>query len=243
MAASPLMPKATASWLVDNTTLTFDQIAEFCGLHPLEVQALADGEVNAGIMGTNPILNGELSAEEIARCEKTSNAKLKMLKSDLPKPRARAKGPRYTPVTKRAEKPNAVAYLLKRYPELADVQIAKLIGSTKPTVDAIRNKTHPQSNTLKPTDPLSIGLCTAEELEKAVRRAQRRLQREAKAAGKPIPTFGAPADEAAAAPATAPAPTPAPAPEEAPEEAVDANKTPALDDLGTDDEDDARANG
>ena len=238
MAAYPLMPKATASWLVDNTSLTFDQIGEFCGLHPLEVQALADGEVNAGIMGTNPILNGELSAEEIARCEKTSNAKLKMLKSDLPKPRARAKGPRYTPVTKRAEKPNAIVYLLKRYPELADVQIAKLIGSTKPTVEAIRNKAHPQSNTLKPTDPLSIGLCTAEELEKAVRRAQRRVQREAKAAGKPIPTFGAPADEIAAAPA-------APAPQEA-REAADTNKTPALDDLDNldiDDEDDARANG
>lgn len=236
MAAYPLMPKATASWLVDNTTLTFDQIAEFCGLHPLEVQALADGEVNAGIMGTNPILNGELTAEEIARCEKTSNARLKMLKTDLPKPRARAKGPRYTPVTKRAEKPNAIAYLLKRYPELADVQIAKLIGSTKPTVDAIRNKTHPQSSTLKPTDPLSIGLCTGEELEKAVRRAQRRVQREAKAAGKPIPTFGAPVDEAPAA---------APAPQQAPE-ATESNKTPTLDDLddlGIDDEDDARANG
>lgn len=235
--AYPLMPKATASWLVDNTTLTFDQIAEFCGLHPLEVQALADGEVNAGIMGANPVLNGELTAEEIARCEKTSNAKLKMVKTDLPKPRARAKGPRYTPVVKRAEKPNAVLYLLKRYPELADVQIAKLIGSTKPTVESIRNKTHPLMTSLKPTDPLSIGLCTGEELEKAVRRAQRRVQREAKAAGKPIPTFG---EETAAeeTPAFIPAPTPA--------DAADTAKTPALDDLddlGMDDEDDARANG
>lgn len=236
--AYPLMPKATASWLVDNSTLTFDQIAEFCGLHPLEVQALADGEVNAGIMGANPILNGELTTEEIARCEKTSTAKLKMLKNDLPKPRARAKGPRYTPVTKRAEKPNAVLHLLKRYPELADVQIAKLIGSTKPTVDAIRNKTHPLMTTLKATDPLSIGLCTSEELEKAVRRAQRRVQREAKAAGKPIPTFGAPIDD------IAPAAVSAPAPAEAPTE-TDANKTPVLDDLGDldlDDEDE-RANG
>jgi len=176
--AYPLMPKATAAWLVDNTALTFDQIAEFCGLHPLEVQALADGEVNSGIMGTNPILNGELTAEEIARCEKTTNAKLKMMKTDLPKPKARSKGPRYTPVTKRAEKPNAVAYLLKRYPELADVQIAKLVGSTKPTVDAIRNKTHPMMSTIKPTDPLSIGLCTSEELDKAVKKAQRRLERQ-----------------------------------------------------------------
>ncbi|MDE1152913.1 MAG: DUF1013 domain-containing protein [Micavibrio sp.] len=176
--AYPLMPKATAAWLVDNTALTFDQIAEFCGLHPLEVQALADGEVNSGIMGTNPILNGELTAEEIARCEKTTNAKLKMMKTDLPKPKARSKGPRYTPVTKRAEKPNAVAYLLKRYPELADVQIAKLVGSTKPTVDAIRNKTHPMMSSIKPVDPLSIGLCTSEELDKAVKKAQRRIERQ-----------------------------------------------------------------
>jgi len=184
--AYPLMPKATAAWLVDNTTLTFDQIAEFCGLHPLEVQALADGEVNAGIMGANPIQNGELSQEEIERCEKNSNAKLKMLKTDLPKPKPRAKGPRYTPVTKRAEKPNAIAYLIKQYPDLADVQIAKLIGSTKPTVAAIRDKTHPLTSTLKPVEPVSIGLCTAEELEKAVRRAERRVAREAKAAGKTL---------------------------------------------------------
>ncbi|TAL28957.1 MAG: DUF1013 domain-containing protein [Alphaproteobacteria bacterium] len=180
--AYPLMPKATAAWLVDNTALTFDQIADFCGLHPLEVQALADGEVNSGIMGTNPIINGELTPEEIARCEKNVNAKLKMMKTDLPKPRARTKGPRYTPVTKRAEKPNAVAYLLKKYPELADVQIAKLVGSTKPTVDAIRNKTHPSSNTLKPADPVSLGLCTGDELDRAVKKAQRRIERLAKAA-------------------------------------------------------------
>jgi hypothetical protein len=192
--AYPLMPKATAAWLVDNTALTFDQIADFCGLHPLEIQALADGDVNAGIMGANPILNGELTAEEIARCEKTTNARLKMIRTDLPKPRARSKGPRYTPVTKRSEKPNAVAYLLKTYPDLADVQIAKLVGSTKPTVDAIRNKTHASSSTIKPTDPVSLGLCTKDELEKAVRRAERRIVREAKASGKTV----APAEEAPA---------------------------------------------
>lgn len=203
--AYPLMPKATAAWLVDNTALTFDQIAEFCGLHPLEVQALADGEVNSGIMGTSPLMNGELTQEEIDRCEKNTNAKLKMMKNDLPKPRARSKGPRYTPVTKRAEKPNAVAYLLKQYPQLADVQIAKLVGSTKPTVDAIRAKTHPQSSTIKPVDPVSIGLCTAEELEKAVRKATRRVEREAKG-GAPAPTvFGNPfaKKNAAASPADA----------------------------------------
>ena len=186
MAAYPLMPKATASWLVDNTALTFDQIAEFCNLHPLEVQALADGEVNTGIMGTSPILAGELTADEIARCEKSTNARLKMLKNDLPKPRARSKGPRYTPVTKRAEKPNAIFYLLKKHPELADVQIARLVGSTKPTVDTIRNKTYAGMSTLKPVDPVSIGLCTADELEKAVKKAERRTERQTKASAAPV---------------------------------------------------------
>jgi hypothetical protein len=183
--AYPLMPKATAAWLVDNTALTFEQIAEFCNLHPLEVQALADGEVNTGIMGTSPILSGELTAEEIARCEKNTNAKLKMSKSDLPKARARSKGPRYTPVAKRTEKPGAVLFLVRKYPELADVQVARLVGSTKPTVDSIRNKTHVLSQSLKPVDPVSIGLCTGDELGKALKKAQRRVDRLAKAAEAP----------------------------------------------------------
>lgn len=182
--AYPLMPKATAVWLVDNTALTFDQIADFCGLHPLEIQALADGDVTAGIMGTSPILAGELTAEEIARCEKNTNARLKLFKSDLPKPRARSKGPRYTPVNKRQEKPNAISFLLKTFPQLADVQIAKLIGSTKPTIEAIRNKTHPLNATIKPADPVIIGLCSADELEKALKRANRRIEREQ--GGKPV---------------------------------------------------------
>jgi hypothetical protein len=192
--ALPLMPKATAAWLVDNTTLTFDQIADFCGLHPLEVQALADGDVATGIMGMNPIHNGELTADEITRCEKNTNARLKGVKTNLPKPRARSKGPRYTPVTKRAEKPNAVAFLVKKYPDLADVQIARLVGSTKPTVAAIRARTHPMSTTLKPADPVMLGLCTADELDKAVKKAQRRIER----GGSPVPQ-GFAAQHAAAA--------------------------------------------
>jgi hypothetical protein len=206
--AAPLMPKATAAWLVDNTTLTFDQIAEFCGLHPLEVQALADGDVSSGIMGMNPVHNGELTAEEISRCEKNSNARLKMLKTTLPKPRARSKGPRYTPVTKRAEKPNAVSYLIKKYPDLADVQIARLVGSTKPTVAAIRNKTHPATSTLKPADPVLVGLCTADELEKAVKKAQRRLER-----GAPAPQGFAASNNIGAESAQAGAPAEEPAPQ------------------------------
>lgn len=191
--SSPLMPKATAAWLVDNTALTFEQIAEFCNLHPLEVQALADGEVNTGIMGMNPVLSGELTAEEIARCEKNTTTRLKALKTGLPKPRARSKGPRYTPVSKRGEKPGAVLYLLKKYPELADVQVAKLVGSTKPTVDSIRNKTHVAMQTLKPVDPVTLGLCTADELEKALKKARRRLEREGKS---PVPTEGVDIDAA-----------------------------------------------
>lgn len=174
--ATPLMPKATAAWLVDNTALTFDQIADFCGLHVLEVQHLADEDLHSGMKGVSPIMNGELTAEEISRCEKNAKALLKAMKSSLPKPRARAKGPRYTPVTKRAEKPNAVAFLIKKYPELADVQVARLAGSTKPTVDSIRNRTHPLSNTLKPADPVSLGLCTADELDKALKKARRRTE-------------------------------------------------------------------
>lgn len=195
MANYPLMPKATAAWLVDNTALTFEQIAEFCNLHPLEIQALADGEVNAGIMGTSPILSGELTVEEIARCEKNTQARLKMTKNDLPKPRARSKGPRYTPVTKRSEKPNAIFHLLRKHPELLDVQVARLVGSTKTTVDAIRNKTYTALATLKAIDPVSIGLCTADELEKAVKKAERRIEREAKKAGKPVAAAVAPVSE------------------------------------------------
>jgi hypothetical protein len=197
--ATPLMPKATAAWLVDNTTLTFDQIADFCGLHQLEVQALADGDVASGIMGMNPVHHGELTAEEIARCERTSTARLKMVKTSLPKPRARSKGPRYTPVTKRVEKPGAVAFLLKKYPDLADVQIARLIGSTKPTVAAIRDKSHPLSATLKQADPVMAGLCTAEELDKAVKKAQRRIARENPAVAAPAP---ASSEDAPSTPAT-----------------------------------------
>lgn len=188
------MPKAVAVWLVENTTLTFDQIGEFCGLHALEIQGIADGEVAANIVGQSPIVSGELTAEEVARCEANSRARLKMSKSDLPAPKARAKGPRYTPVTKRAEKPDAIAYLIKNYPELADSQIAKLIGTTKPTIAAIRDRTHPNSSNLKPRSPVEIGLCKAEELEKALGRARRAAERKAKAAGVQTPA----AEEAAA---------------------------------------------
>lgn len=166
--ALPLMPKATAVWLVENTALSFQQIATFCGMHELEIQAIADGEVAAGMIGMDPVANGQLTKDEIARCEKDPVAKLKLHKSDIPVPLARAKGPRYTPVSKRADKPDGIAWLLKNHPELTDAQIGKLIGTTKPTIAAVRDKTHWNSPNIKARDPAALGLCTYQELKEAV---------------------------------------------------------------------------
>jgi len=170
----PLMPKATAVWLVDNTKLTFEQIADFCGLHSLEVQAIADGEVAVGMVGLDPVANGQLTKEEIQRCEKDPENRLKLLQVDLPQPVARSKGPRYTPVTKRGDKPDAVAWLLKTHPELSDAQICRLIGTTKPTIQSVRDKTHWNSQNIKPRDPVQLGLCTRRELEEALVQARAR---------------------------------------------------------------------
>lgn len=181
--ATPLMPKATAVWLVENTALTFDQIAEFCVCHKLEIQAIADGEVAIGINGMDPVLSGQLTAEEIKRCEDDPRARLKMVKSDLPQPVVRSKGPRYTPVSKRAEKPDAIAYLVKMYPELMDAQIARLLGTTKDTIAKVRDRSHWNSSNIKPSNPVLSGLCKQSDLDAALKRAQRRVARENKAAG------------------------------------------------------------
>lgn len=173
----PLMPKATAMWLVDNTTLTFKQIAEFCGLHELQVKAMADGDAGSMITPTNPLYNGELDQEEITRCEKNVNAKLHLKKSELPQPLARAKGPRYTPVAKRDDKPNGIAWLLKNHPELGDSQIVRLIGTTKDTIQKVRDRTHWNSNNIKPSNPVLLGLCKQSDLEASLRRAQRKAER------------------------------------------------------------------
>src|SRR5258708_3797273 len=133
----PLMPKATAVWLVENTSLTFDQIAEFCGLHPLEVQAIADGEVANQMQGLDPVANGQTTAEEIARCQGDPNARLKLSPQAVPQQFARHRGPRYTPIAKRQDKPDAIMYLLRSHPELSEAQISKLIGTTKPTIAAV----------------------------------------------------------------------------------------------------------
>ena len=176
--ASPLMPKATAVWLVENTSLTFDQIAEFCGLHRLEVQGIADGEVAIGIIGLDPMANGQLTSEEIKRCEAEPDARLQQAKVSIPLPQIRTKGPRYTPVSKRQDKPDAVAWLVRHHPELSDAQISKLIGTTKQTIAQVRDRTHWNTANLRPRDPVLLGLCTQTDLNAAILKAR-------KAAGKP----------------------------------------------------------
>lgn len=175
--AHPLMPKATAVWLIENTTLSFEQIADFCGLHPLEVQGIADGEVAVGIVGLDPIANGQLSREEIERCEKDPTARLRMLKQDIPMPAPRTKGPRYTPVSKRQDKPDAIAWLLRHHPELSDAQISKLIGTTKQTIAAVRDRTHWNSPNLRPRDPVLLGLCSQSDLNNAIAKARKALEK------------------------------------------------------------------
>jgi len=177
MSDAPLMPKATAVWLVENTGLTFEQIAEFCGLHALEVQAIADGEVAAQMQGLDPVANGQITTEEIKRCEQDPTARLKLSEQAQPVPLVKHKGPRYTPISKRQDKPDAIAWLLKNHPELTDGQISKLVGTTKPTIAAVRDRTHWNSPNIKPRHPVALGLCTLPELEAAVSRASKGKKR------------------------------------------------------------------
>ena len=175
----PLMPKATAVWLIENTTLSFRQISEFCGLHELEVQGIADGDVAIGMRGYNPIDNNQLSKDEITRCENDLTANLELIKSkvieNLP---PRKKDTKYTPISLRQEKPYAILWLIKRYPEqLSDSQIAKLTGSTKNTVNAIRNGTFREA-VLESKSPMDIGLCTYKDLEKSLNRSRRKVSPE-----------------------------------------------------------------
>jgi hypothetical protein len=172
--AAPLMPKATAVWLVENTSLTFEQIADFCELHPLEIQAIADGEVANQMQGLDPVANGQTTADEIDRCQADPEARLKLSPQALPPQLVKHKGPRYTPVAKRQDKPDAIAFLLKSHPELSDGQISKLIGTTKPTIAAVRDRTHWNSPNIKPRHPVELGLCTFAELERALNQARAR---------------------------------------------------------------------
>jgi len=163
-----LMPMASAVWLVDNTGLTFGQIATFTGMSSIEIEAIADGDIAKGIVGRNPIDHNELTKEELARCEADHEASLVQTISTLPPVKGRAKGPRYTPVSKRGDKPDAIAFILKQNPEISDAQICKLVGTTKPTINNVRERTHPNTPNLRPRHPADLGLCSYTEYEKAI---------------------------------------------------------------------------
>ncbi len=169
--ALPIMAKATAVWLVDNTTLTFKQIADFCGLHELEVQGIADGEVAVGIKGFDPIANNQLDKAEIERGEKDPAHKLRLKYNPAAEGEKKRKGPRYTPLSKRQDRPSAIAWLVKFHPELSDSQISRLVGTTKPTIQAIRDRTHWNIANIQPVDPVALGMCRQTELDEAVRKA------------------------------------------------------------------------
>jgi hypothetical protein len=172
--ALPLMQKATAVWLIENTTLTFTQIAEFTGLHELEVNGIADGEVAQGIKGFDPVANRQLTAEEIRRAEGDPKARLKLMHNPAAEGEMKRKGPRYTPLSKRQDRPAAIAWLVKFHPELSDGQIAKLVGTTKPTIQSIRDRSHWNIANVSPVDPVALGMCKQGELDAAVAKAVRK---------------------------------------------------------------------
>ena len=174
MQEAPLMPKATAVWLVENTALSFDQVAEFCKLHPLEVKAIADGDAAQGIKGLDPIQTGQLTRDEIKKAEDDPEHHLLLLtpKVRLPEPK-RKKGPRYTPVSRRQDRPNAILWLIRNHPELKDAQIMRLVGTTKSTIQGIRERTHWNAASLTPLDPVTLGLCSQIDLDFEVQRASK----------------------------------------------------------------------
>ncbi len=162
------MPKATAIWLIENTSLSFKQISDFVGLHILEVQAIADGEVSSGILARNPVENGELSEDEIKKCEKNVKLSLKIRNSDIPMPKTKTKGSRYTPLSKRADKPNGIYWLLKNLPEIPDSKICKIIGTTKNTIKSIKERTFWNMQNIRAQNPFELGLCSKEDLDKII---------------------------------------------------------------------------
>lgn len=168
----PLMPKATAVWLVENSCLTFKQIADFCGMHELEVKGIADGEVAAGITGVNPIHNHQITREELTRCEENAQAKLQLsLRAQNFAKEQKKKKAKYTPVARRQDKPDAIFWLLKNCPNIKESQIVKLVGTTKTTIETIKNKEHWNMKNIKPRDPVLLGLCSQSELDKVLAKA------------------------------------------------------------------------
>lgn len=175
MAHTLLMPKATAVWLVDNTSLSFEQIAQFCSLHPLEVKAIADGDSAQGIKGLDPVSTGQLTRDEIEKAQKNPAHKLEMAKPKVVVPDRAKKAPRYTPVSRRQDRPNAILWLTRNHPELRDAQIIKLVGTTKPTIQSIRDRSHWNSANLTPSDPVILGLCTQIALDAEVTKSAKYL--------------------------------------------------------------------
>lgn len=214
--AEILMPKATAVWLLDNTTLTFDQIAEFCNLHKLEVKGIADGDVAENMRGVDPIAGGVLSREEIKRGEEKESYSLKVEKSKIAHiPQPKRKGSRYTPVTRRQDKPDAIAWFIRNHPEVSDAQIGKTIGTTKSTINNVRDKSHWNTLNIKPVDPVTLGLCSQIELDEVIAKAAHKrrkieAQREAEGVG---PGLEETKDTAAAYDTPEPAAPAAPAPD------------------------------
>ena len=182
----PLMPKATAVWMIEKTALTFTQVADFCGMHPLEVQAIADGEVAQGIVGYDPVANMQVTKEEIARCEKDPAARLQMIPPANPINK-RSKAARYTPVAKRNDRPDAIAYVLRNFPQLSEAQVIKLLGTTKETIQKVRERSHWNSANIKPRDPVILGLCSQSDLNSMIQSANDRLVREGHAVPVPPP--------------------------------------------------------
>ena len=197
MADKPLMPIATAVWLIDNTSLSFDQIADFCGLHPLQVKGVADGDVGASVRGINPITTNQLTRDEIEKGQDDPDYRLKLSRPKTivaDKPR---KGPRYTPVSKRQNRPDAIAWMVRNHPEVPDSQIAKLLGTTKTTIQSVRDRSHWNSNNIQPQDPVGLGLCAQIDLDAVVRKAAAKRARMEKAKPDSGPTL-APAEETSA---------------------------------------------
>lgn len=197
MSDTPLMPKATAVWLIDNTALTFDQIAAFCGLHALEVKGIADGDVAAGVRGINPITNDQLTREEIEKAEADEGYLMKLSKKKVVVPSAK-KTKRYIPTSRRQERPNAIAWIVRNHPEVPDRVISKLLGTTKQTIQAIRDKTHWNSSNLEPMDPVTLGFCTQFDLDMAVQKAADERTKLEEAGALPEGATLQPADETTA---------------------------------------------
>ena len=187
MAQTPLMPKATAVWLVENTALTFDQIAEFCNLHPLEVKGIADGDVAQGIRGMDPIMSGELTRLELEAAEINSEHTLKLNQTIVELPEITTKKQKkYTPLSRRQDRPTAIAWLVRNHPELKDSEVNRLVGTTKSTIESIRNRTHWNIGNIQPQDPVVLGLCSQIDLDKLVLRASKRVEREAQKENKTL---------------------------------------------------------